>query len=266
MTAPRHISIVGTAIAGWRFVASDPVAALRVGWLPAFLAAWLPTIELSGFASSIFATRLMIAFGGFAFNIVALVAWQRMVLYGTGSRKGWLPFRLGRAELISILHFPLAGFLYMPLQATAMVSWAVTSPEADRIATWLPWAGFAVLVFPGGLLLARAALMLPAIAAAGSARASLVEVANRVWRLGTGNTVRLWLALVLAAAPLTLAVLGLGALQPVVAERLPGFAMQGLNGVLITLYLLVVGGVYADSWRTLGGVDRAKPKPRRRRR
>ncbi len=147
-----------------------------------------------------------------------------------------------------------------------MVSWAATSPEADRIATWLPWAGFAVLVFPGGLLLARAALMLPAIAAAGSARTSLVEMANRVWRLGTGNSVRLWLALVLASVPLTLAVLGLGALQPVVAERLPGFAMQGLNGVLITLYLLVVGGVYADSWRTLGGVHRAKPKPGRRRR
>ncbi len=265
MTAPVHISTAGAALAGWRFVATNPAAVLRVGWLPALLAAWLPTIELSGFASGIFTTRLLIAFAGFAFNIVVLVAWQRMVLYGMDSRWGWLPFRLGRAELISILHFPLAGFLFMPLQATAMISWAVTSPEADRIGTWLPWVGFAVLVFPGGLLLARAALMLPAIAAAGSARASLVDTANRVWRLGAGNTLRLWLALVLAAAPLTLVVLGLGALPPNVAERLPGFAMLGLNGVLITLYLLVVGGVYADSWRTLGGVNRAKPKSRRKR-
>ncbi len=265
MTAPGRISTAGAAIAGWRFVATNPAAALRVGWLPALLAAWLPTIELSGFASSIFVTRLLIAFAGFAFNIVVLVAWQRMVLYGMDTRGGWLPFRLGRAELISILHFPLAGFLFMPLQATAMISWAVASPEADRIATWLPWAGFAVLVFPGGLLLARAALMLPAIAAAGRARSSLVEVANRVWRLGTGNTLRLWLALVLAAAPLVVAVMGLNALPPFIAERLPGFVMLGLNGVLIALYLLVVGGVYANSWRTLGGVDRAKPKPRRRR-
>lgn len=253
-----------TAAAGWRFVALNPGAVLRVGWLPV-----LASVVMSGNSDAAlqgFAKNIATGFAVFALLTVAMIAWQRIVLYGPQSRKGWLTYRLGRAELLAILHFPLVGFLFVPRQVPAMVERLIVAPAATDFATLLLWAGVAVLVFPGGLILARAALMLPAFAAAGSAREGLFETADRVWRTGRGNSFRLWILLGLATLPFIAASAGLGALG-IDGAFLPTWVTGALRGGFVTLYLFVASGVYAESWRALGSAEAppaAKPAAKKK--
>ena len=251
----ERIPVLATVAAAWRYMLTRPLAVLKVGWLPVLVAVTLPMISITGFAGSVFLWKLAIGFGGFSIFIVAMIAWQRIVLYGADARKGSLPLRLGRAELLSILHFPLAGFLFVPLQTPAMAAWIAEAPAAGGSTTLLAWTGIGVLVFPGGLLLARGALMLPAFAAAGASRSGLGETANRVWALGEGNSFRLWFALGMAAAPFVAVLAGFGALGQGVETPYAGIALSVLQAVAITLYVLLIGGVYAECWRTLGGMD-----------
>ena len=149
----------------------------------------------------------------------------------------------------------------MPWQTPAMIQWLIDSPAATNFASFLPWAGFAILVFPGGLILVRAALMLSAFAAAGSAREGLIETADRVWRVSRNNSFRLWILLIVATLPFIAASMGLRALG-VEGAFLPSWATAALRGGYVTLYLFVVSGGCAESWRALGGLEApAKQKP-----
>ncbi len=264
-----RLPVWNIAAAGWRFVARHPGAVLRVGWAPVLVSVVMSVnadAALQGFVKNI-AT----GFAVFALLTVAMVAWQRIVLYGPQSRKGWLTYRVGRAELLAILHFPLVGFLFVPRQVPAMVDRLFIAPVAADFETLLLWAGVAVLVFPGGLILARAALMLPAFAAAGSAREGLIETADRVWRTGRSNSFRLWILLALAVLPFIAVSMGLEALD-IDGAFLPPWVAAALRGGFVTLYLFIASGVYAQSWRALGGMEEkpeakpAKKKPAKKKR
>jgi hypothetical protein len=260
------LPVLATAAAGWRFVALNPGAVVRVGWLPAL--ASIVMSETSATASQGFARSLATGFAVFALLTVAMVAWQRIVLFGPRSREGWPAYRLGRAELMAILHFPLVGYLFMPWQVPAIVERLVVAPGVTDFATFLPWAGFAVLVFPGGLILARAALMLPAFAAGGSAREGLIETADRVWQTGGNNSFRIWILLALATSPFIAVFMGLEALG-IDGGALPSWVAAALRGGSVTLYLFIASGVYAEIWRALGGMEAQparKPAARKKKR
>ena len=252
------LPVLATAAASWRFVARYPGAVLRVGWLPV-----LASVVMSGTsatASQGFARGMVTGVAMFAIITVAMVAWQRVVLFGPQSREGKPGLRLGRAELMAILHFPLVGYLFVPRQVPAIVERLVIAPAVTGFETFLPWAGFAVLVFPGGLILARAALMLPAFAAGASAGAGLIETADRVWRVSGNNSFRIWILLALAVSPLIAVAMALEALG-IDGAALPSWAAAALRGGSVTLYVFIAGGVYAEIWRALGGLE-APPKPK----
>jgi len=158
-----------------------------------------------------------------------------------------------------MLHFPLVGFLLIPLllpalaQNLAAISWR-GAMNRDIL---LPVAGIAVLVFPGGLLFTRAALMLVAFAEAGSKAISLVGTANRVWRLGGGRSIRLFLVLYLSVLPVVVA-------WAVLPDSLPYLAVAALHAVLLALYVFVAGGALARAYAALGGAGGpAQRTPRR---
>ncbi len=254
--AGPRLPVWKTAAAAWLFVARQPGAVLRVGWAPVL--ASVAMSQTSATFSQGFAKNIATGFAIFAVITIAMVAWQRIVLFGPQSRKGWMTYRLGRAELLAILHFPLVGYLFVPQQIPAMVERLVIAPAVSDFATFLPWAGFAILVFPGGLIFARAALMLSVFAAGGSAREGLIETADRVWRTTRGNGFRLWFLLIVATLPFTAASMGLEALG-IDGGFLPSWATAALRGGFVVLYLFIASGVCAESWRALGGLE-APPK------
>jgi len=265
MTATPNstLPVARTVAAAWHLVIGRPVYALRT--------AWIPLLALIG-AAAAFGGRpgaesdpgmafweMVAAIVNFALLVLALVAWQRSALPGAKLRRGASALRLGRAEVLAMLHFPLVGFLFVPLllpqlgQNLAAISWQ----GAMSRNILLPVAGVAVLVFPGGLLLTRAALMLVAIAEAGSKAISLVETANRVWRLGGGNSIRLLLVLYLSVLPVIVAI----ALLPGI---LPHLAQTALYRLLVMVFVLVAGGALSRAYAALGGA--AGPAQRKARR
>lgn len=250
---PRStLPVAGTIAKAWRLVFVRPGYALRTGWLPALAvfgagAAFGGKSGVGPEPGTAF-WAMIAAIVNVALLVLALVAWQRSALPGARLRRGTSTLRLGRAEVMSMLHFPLVVVLLVPLLLPALA-------ENLRALSWrgamnrdilLPVAGIAVLIFPGGLLLTRAALMLVAIAEAGRNAISLLDTANRVWRLGGGRSIRLFLVLYLSVLPVVVALAAL-------PDSLPPLALAALRSVLVTVYVFVAGGALSLAYAALGG-------------
>jgi len=254
-TPTSTLPVAGTVAKAWRLVIARPFYAVRTGWLPALAvfgagAAFGGKGEVGPDPGTAF-WAMIAAIVNVALLVLALVAWLRSALPGAKLRRGTSALRLGRAEVLAMLHFPLVGFLFIPLLLPELaanlgvISWR-GAMSRDIL---LPVTGVVVLVFPGGLILTRAALMLVAIAEAGRNAISLLDTANRVWRLGGGRNVRLFLILYLSVLPVIVAV----ALLP---ETLPHLAQAALRGLLVTLYVLVAAGALSRAYAALGGAGR----------
>ena len=252
-----HISlpVSSTVLAAWRQFAVRPDYVLHVAWIPALL------IFAAGAFSQAVAEgppgnefwKVVLALLNFAVLTQALVAWQRYALPTSHPRKGVTGLRAGRAEFFSLVHFPLVGVLFVPLLVPTLIeSLTATQEIADgtsNIAVGL--VGLALLVFPGGLVLIRAALMLTAIAAAGKTSVSLTATANRVWRISAGNSVRLLLVFYLTVLPVVIAL----ALLP---DTMPALARSAASGILLTLYVMLCGGAMAGAYgRMSAGSDKS---------
>lgn len=250
------LDVFGTVGSSWRCLATNPGAALRTAWPPFALMLWL-SLSGGGEPAAVDPDAVIgdLAEGAVvvAVMILSLVAWQRLVLYGADRRRGLISLRLGRAELLSLVHFPLVLILFVPLQLWPLVDllYSAPTPGGRDIAAWMPWIAFAITVFPGGPFLARAALMLAAIAAAGGRRAPLSQTANGAWSAGAGNTIRIFLTLMLAGLPIALAAQALDA----TGWSSPPLLAACLRSTLLLLYVLIVGGALAGAWQMLGGMD-----------
>lgn len=249
------LPVGATVLAAWRQFAARPDYALRVAWIPVLLIFAVGALSQSsaGGQPGTDFLRVVFALLNFAVLVQALVAWQRYALPESHPRKGLTGLRAGRAEFFSLLHFPLVGVLFVPLLVPTLIE-SLTTPEdvADGLSNLaIGLAGLALLVFPGGLFLMRAALLLSAIAATGKTPVSLPVAANRVWRLGAGNSLRLLLAFYLTIFP---AALALALLPP----ALPALVRVALHGVLLTLYVMLCGGALAGAYgRLAAGAGKA---------
>lgn len=251
--------VLETVLASWRFLFAHPLVAFRTAWLPLALIVWLSLSDDRAAAVEPGAVLGNLATGAavLAVLILALVAWQRFVLYGADRRRGLSALRLGRAELLSVLHFPLVEILMVPLQMWPLAVWLYSAPApfGGGIAAWMPWIAFLVIVFPGGPYLTRAALMLAAIAASGGQRISLGRLANRVWSASAGATLRLYLIVMIAGLPIALVAQALDSMKAGAGGTVSQVAAGTVSAVLLMLYVLVVGGALARSWQALGGMD-----------
>jgi len=253
MTMTPTLPVAKTVARAWRLVAARPRYTLRTGWIPAlavFGAGAVIGDANAGGPDPGEAFWVMVAvILNFVLLVFALVAWQRSALPGAKLRKGTSSLRLGRAEVLAMLHFPLVVFLIIPLLLPVLAEnlLALSRQGAMGGDVLLPVTGVVVLVFPGGLLLTRAALVLVAIAEAGGHAIALLDTANRVWRLGSGSSIRLFLVLYLSVLPVITAM----ALLP---DTLPALLQGGLRAILVTLYVLVAGGALARAYAALGGV------------
>ena len=253
MTATQTLPVARTIARAWRLVAMRPRYALRTAWIPALAVfaayAGFGQANVGGLDPGAAFWAMIAAILNFGLLVLALVAWQRSALPRAKLRKGTSALRLGRAEVLAMLHFPLVGFLIIPLLLPELAENLVALSRQGVVGrdVLLPVAGVAVLVFPGGLLLTRAALMLVAIAEAGRHPISLLDTANRVWRLASGNSIRLFLVLYLSVLPVIAAI----ALLP---ETLPSLAQSALRAILVTIYVLVAAGALARAYAALGGV------------
>ncbi len=252
-TTPRAtLPIAATVVRAWRLIFTRPGYALRTGWIPALALFGIGVAFGSagpvGPDPGTAFWAMIAAIVNFALLVLALVAWQRSALPGAKRRRGSSALRLGRAEVLAMLHFPLVLFLLIPLLLPELAEnlMALSWRGAMSRDILLPVAGVAVLVFPGGLVLTRAALMLVAIAEAGSNPIGLVDTANRVWRLGGGGSLRLFVVLYLSVLPVVAALAAL-------PDALPAPAEAGLHAVLVTLYVLVAGGALSRAYAALGG-------------
>lgn len=261
-TTRATLPIAGTVATAWRLVVTRPLYALRTGWIPA-LALFGISVAFNGTGDvgtepGMAFWAMVAAIINFALLVLALVTWQRSALPGAKRRRGAVTLRLGRAEVMSMLHFPLVGFLFIPLLLPELSEnvMALSRRGAMNSDILLPIAGVVLLIFPGGLLLTRAALMLVAIAEAGRHAISLLDTANRVWRLGSGSSIRLFLVLYLCVLPVIAGV-------AVLPESLPHLAQAALRAVLVTLYALVAGGALSRAYAALGGTGPVQHKPRR---
>ncbi len=253
MTTNPTLPVARTVATAWRLVAARPRYTLRTGWIPALaifgVGAAFGDARAGGLDPGEAFWAMVAAILNFALLVLALVAWQRSALPGAKLRKGTSALRLGRAEVLAMLHFPLVGFLFIPLLLPELAEnlLALSRQGAVDRDVLLPVAGVAVLVFPGGLLLTRASLVLVAIAEAGPHAIRLLDTANRVWRLGSGRSIRLFLVLYLSVLPVIAA-------MAVLPDTLPALAQGALHAVLVTLYVLVAGGALARAYAALGGV------------
>lgn len=248
MSERFFLPVGATVLNAWRQFAARPGYAMRVAWIPAlsiFAVGAYSQAAVGGLSVADF-WKVIFALLNFALLVQALVAWQRYALPESHPRKGLTGLRAGRAEFFSLLHFPLVGVLFVPLLIPTLVASLTAAQDVvgstSNVAIGL--AGLALLVLPGGLLLMRVALMLTAIAAAGKNPASLPATANRIWRLGAGNSVRLLLVFYLTVLPAALAL----ALLP---AGFPALARVAANGVLLTLYVMLCGGALAGAYGQL---------------
>ena len=247
------LPVLPTIAAAWRLIATRPLYVLRTGWVPVLVvfgvgAAFSGDTSVGGPAPVEAFWAMASAVLNFALLVLVLVAWQRSALPGAKLRKGSSALRLGRAELLAMAHFPLVGFFFVPLLLPEIVESLLAIPNLARAGSGilLPVAGVAVLVFPGGLLLTRSALFLVAIAEAGRHPIALGDTANRVWGLGGGNSIRLFLVLYLAVLPVI-------AVMAALPDSLHVLLQAALRGVLLTLYVMVAGGALAGAYAALGG-------------
>jgi hypothetical protein len=264
MTTNPTLPVAKTVARAWRLVAARPRYTLRTGWIPVLaifgVGAAFGGASAGGSDPGEAFWVMVAAIVNFALLVLALVAWQRSALPGAKLRKGSSALRLGRAEVLAMLHFPLVGFLFIPLLLPELAGNLLTLSRQGAVASdvLLPAAGAVVLVFPGGLLLTRASLVLVAIAEAGPNAIRLLDTANRVWRLGRGSSIRLFLVLYLSVFPVIAAI-------AVLPDTLPGLVEGALGAILVTLYVLVAGGALARAYAALGGVigPAARHKTRR---
>lgn len=255
------LPVGATVLAAWRQFAARPDYALRVAWIPVLLVFTVGALSQSagGGQPGTDFMKVVFALLNFAVLVQALVAWQRYALPESHPRKGLTGLRAGRAEFISLLHFPLIGVLFVPLLVPTLIE-SLTAPQdvADGTSNLaIGLIGLALLVFPGGPILMRAALLLSAIAAAGQNPISLPAAANRIWRLGAGNGIRLLLSFYLTVLP---AALGLALLSPglLPASDLPALVRVALHGILLALYVMLCGGALAGAYgRLAAGAGRA---------
>lgn len=245
MSEQLPLPIGQTVLTAWRQFAARPDYLLRVLWIPAGL------IFGAGAFSQVSAGRVqeanfwqvVFALLNFAVLVQALVAWQRYALPESHPRKGITGLRAGRPELISLMHFPLVGLLFVPLFVPTLVeSLTATQTVADGMNDMvMGLGGIALLIFPGGLVLVRATLMLSAIAAAGRMPISLPAAANRVWRASAGNSIRLLVAFYITVLP---AAAGL-ALLP---AGMPPLARIAATAILVPLFVMLAGGAIAVAY------------------
>jgi hypothetical protein len=241
-----------TVLTAWRQFAARPDYLLRVGWVPAgliFGAGALSQLAAGGPPEANF-WQVVLALLNFAVLVQALVAWQRYALPESHPRKGITGLRAGRPEFFSLLHFPLVGILFVPLLIPTLIESLTGVQEVadgfNNLALGL--AGLALVVFPGGLVLMRAALLLTAIAAAGRTPISLPAAANRVWAMSAGNSIRLLVGFYLTIAP---AAVGL-ALLPI---GMPPLARTGATAILVPFYVMLAGGALAVAYGRLAAVS-----------
>jgi hypothetical protein len=249
---------VGAAVLdAWRQFAARPGYALRVAWIPALLifgTGTLSRVAADGPPAADFG-KVVLVLLNFAVLVQALVAWQRYALPESHPRKGVTGLRAGRAEFFSLLHFPLVGVLFVPLLVPTLIEALTATQDVANTTsnTAIGLAGLGLLVFPGGLVLVRAALMLTAIAAAGKNPISLAATANQVWSLGAGNSIRLLLTFHITVLPAALAF----ALLP---SGMPVLVRTAIGGVLLTLYVMLCGGAMAGAY---GRLAAGSGKPRK---
>lgn len=241
-----------TVLGAWRQFAARPGYALRVAWIPVLLILAVGVFSQVSPGGPPVASFWKVVFSilNFAVLVQALVAWQRYALPESHPRKGITGLRGGRAELFSLLHFPLVGILFVPMLVPTLIEslTALDDIEGGPGNLAIGLAGFALLVFPGGLLLMRAALMLTAIAAAGKTPISLPATANRVWQMGAGNSMRLLLVFYLIVLPVALALTFLpGVLHPL--------AQPAAIGILVTVYVMLCGGALAGIYGRLAAMS-----------
>ncbi len=257
MSEQSSLPVATTVLEVWRQFAARPGYALRVGWIPALLIFAVGAFSQAAASAPPVADfwKAVLALLNFAVLVQALVAWQRYALPESHPRKGVTGLRAGRAEFFSLLHFPLVGVLFVPLLVPTLIESLTATQDIANSAsnTAIGLAALALLVFPGGLLLMRAALMLTAIAAAGKNPVSLPATANHAWRVGAGNSIRLLAAFYLTVLPAALAF----ALLP---GDMPVLARIGANGILVTLYVMLCGGAMAVAY---GRLAAAADKPRK---
>lgn len=261
------LPVLRIALESWRFMFAHPGAVLRAGWLPTAVLFGLAakTAELGRTLTlDSIAAMLGIGLATLALLIVTLVAWQRLTLFGPDHRKGLTPLRIGRAELMSILHFPLFLVLLVPMLIVPMAGWIVAGPGlADGgLAGWLPYIAFGVLIFPGGPLLTRAALMLAAFAAAGRRKLSVIATANSIWTWSAGNTVRIFLAILITGLPVAIVSRFFNGLDRANWNDLSVIAADLLHIVLLVAYIMLIGGTLARIFEALGGMAKTKGETR----
>jgi len=246
----EHVSLpVGeTVLTAWRQFAARPDYLLRVLWIPAALifGAGAFSQAAAGRAQEANFWQVVFALLNFAVLVQALVAWQRYALPESHPRKGITGLRAGRPELFSLMHFPLVGVLFVPLFVPTLVeSLTATQDVADGLNNLaMGLGGIALLIFPGGLVLVRASLLLSAIAAAGKKPISFPAAANRVWRASAGNSIRLFVAFYITVLP---AAAGL-ALLP---AGMPPLARAGATAVLVPLFVMLAGGAITVAYGKL---------------
>jgi hypothetical protein len=254
MTTTPTLPVAGTVVQAWKLVLVRPRYAIRTGWIPALaifgIGAAFGGVNAGGTDPGEAFWEMIAAIANFALLALALVAWQRSALPHAKLRKGSSALRLGRAEVLAMLHFPLIGVLFIPLLLPALAEILLPMVQRGGVGgdAVLPLAVVVVLIFPGGLLLTRATLILVAIAEAGQHAIPLMDTANRVWRLGGGSSIRLLLVLYLSAIPVVAAMM-------VVPDTLPDLARAAVSGILLTLYVLIAGGALSLAYAALGGAQ-----------
>ncbi len=247
MSADSALPVWPTVLSAWRQFAARPDYALRVAWIPILLILAVGMfsqaspggVPVTGFWKVVFSVL------NFAVLVQALVAWQRYALPESHPRKGVTGLRGGRAELLTLLHFPLVGILFVPLLVPTLIESLTALDDVEGASNLvIGLAGLALLVFPGGMLLIRVALMLTAIAGAGKTPISLIGTANRVWAFGAGNSIRMLLVFYLTVLPAALAMALLPGLLPLIVR-------PAVVGLFLTLYVMLCGGALAGIYGRL---------------
>lgn len=256
MSEASVLPVWPTVLSAWRQFAARPDYALRVAWIPVLLilAVGMFSQTSTGGAPVTGFWKVVFSVLNFAVLVQALVAWQRYALPESHPRKGVTGLRSGRAELFTLLHFPLVGILFAPLLVPTLIESVTALDDVDAASNLvIGLTGLGLLVFPGGMLLIRVVMMLTAIAAAGKTPISLIAAANRVWALGAGHSIRMLLVFYLTVLPAALALTLLPGLLPLIAR-------PALMGVLLTLYVMLCGGALAGihGWLTAHSVKAAK--------
>lgn len=252
MTEISKLPVFSTVVAAWRLVLTRPNFALRTGWLPALVifgvaAAFGSSDQPGGARPGEAFWNMITAIMNYVLLVLALVTWQRGSLPGAKLRKGFSSLRLGRAEVLAAAHVPLVGALFIPILLTGLIQHAMAFPSVEDFIERVPLSAAltALLIFPGGLVLTRAALMLVAIAEAGDRAAPLGDMANQAWSRGAGASFRLFFLLYLAVLPV---VVGMAALP----ADLPVIAAAAVRGALLTLHVLIAGGILSLAYAALG--------------